>query len=177
MVAVGSWTAVVATNTATELQLAPVRPGATTAWAGSTPPAGAGYRLPDVPGNRAGVALANGRLSDLALRHNRVWDGQQRKSQTHGLWVTSDGIHGSAELPGQRLRGQLRRRRPPVDTPIRLTGGPRARIQRDVPAAFLTPTAELGAATGIEFGPGGRLIAVAEPVRRGGGTAGVVRPG
>ena len=40
-----------------------------------------------------------------------------------------------------------------------------------------TPTAELGAATGIEFGPGGRLIAVAEPVRRGGGTAGVVRPG
>ena len=34
MVAVGNWTAVVATNTATELQLAPVRPGATTAWAG-----------------------------------------------------------------------------------------------------------------------------------------------
>ena len=35
---------------------------------------------------------------------------------------------------------------------------------------------ELGAATAIEFRPGGRLIASAEPVRRGGGAAGVVHP-
>ena len=35
---------------------------------------------------------------------------------------------------------------------------------------------EIGAVTGIELRPGGRLIAVAEPVRRGGGDAGVVRP-
>jgi gamma-glutamyltranspeptidase/glutathione hydrolase len=34
--------------------------------------------------------------------------------------------------------------------------------------------AELGAATAIEFGRRGRLIASAEPVRRGGGAAGVV---
>jgi gamma-glutamyltranspeptidase/glutathione hydrolase len=34
---------------------------------------------------------------------------------------------------------------------------------------------EIGAATGIDFGPGGRLLAAAEPVRRGGGSAAVVR--
>jgi gamma-glutamyltranspeptidase/glutathione hydrolase len=37
-------------------------------------------------------------------------------------------------------------------------------------------TPEIGAATGIEFLPGGRLLAAAEPVRRGGGSAAVVRP-
>ena len=36
--------------------------------------------------------------------------------------------------------------------------------------------AEIGAATGIEFLPGGRMLAAAEPVRRGGGAAEVVRP-
>ena len=40
---------------------------------------------------------------------------------------------------------------------------------------FGTP-AEIGAATGVEFLPGGRLLAAAEPVRRGGGSAGVVVP-
>jgi gamma-glutamyltranspeptidase/glutathione hydrolase len=37
-----------------------------------------------------------------------------------------------------------------------------------------TETPELGAATGIEFLPGGLLLAAAEPDRRGGGSAGVV---
>jgi gamma-glutamyltranspeptidase/glutathione hydrolase len=36
------------------------------------------------------------------------------------------------------------------------------------------PVAELGAATGIEYLPGGLLLAAAEPERRGGGSAGVV---
>ena len=36
--------------------------------------------------------------------------------------------------------------------------------------------AEIGAATGIEFLPGGRMLAAAEPVRRGGGAAEVVKP-
>jgi gamma-glutamyltranspeptidase/glutathione hydrolase len=40
---------------------------------------------------------------------------------------------------------------------------------------FAAP-AEIGAATGIEFLGGGRLLAAAEPVRRGGGSAMVVRP-
>jgi len=39
-----------------------------------------------------------------------------------------------------------------------------------------TSAAEIGAATAIEFGPHHRLTAVAEPVRRGGGSAAVVRP-
>jgi gamma-glutamyltranspeptidase/glutathione hydrolase len=39
-----------------------------------------------------------------------------------------------------------------------------------------TPTPEIGAATGIELLPGGRLQAAAEPVRRGGGAAEVVCP-
>jgi gamma-glutamyltranspeptidase/glutathione hydrolase len=37
-------------------------------------------------------------------------------------------------------------------------------------------TAEIGAATAIEFGPDGLLTAVSEPVRRGGGSAEVVEP-
>jgi len=39
-----------------------------------------------------------------------------------------------------------------------------------------TSAAEIGAATAIEFGPRGRLTAVAEPTRRGGGSALVVKP-
>jgi gamma-glutamyltranspeptidase/glutathione hydrolase len=38
------------------------------------------------------------------------------------------------------------------------------------------PMAEIGAATAIELGPGGRMVAAAEPVRRGGGYAAVVHP-
>lgn len=41
---------------------------------------------------------------------------------------------------------------------------------------FAADVAELGAATAIEFTRGGGFIASAEPVRRGGGAAGVVRP-
>ena len=40
-----------------------------------------------------------------------------------------------------------------------------------------TSAAQIGAATAIELGPRGRLTAVAEPTRRGGGSALVVRPG
>jgi gamma-glutamyltranspeptidase / glutathione hydrolase len=36
-------------------------------------------------------------------------------------------------------------------------------------------TPEIGAATGVEFMPDGRVVAVAEPVRRGGGSAAVVK--
>jgi gamma-glutamyltranspeptidase/glutathione hydrolase len=46
-----------------------------------------------------------------------------------------------------------------------------------VPAGdAFTSAAEIGAATAIEFGPGNRMVAAAEPVRRGGGSAMVVRP-
>jgi len=39
-----------------------------------------------------------------------------------------------------------------------------------------TTSAEIGAVTGIEFLPAGRMLAAAEPTRRGGGSAQVVRP-
>ncbi len=39
-----------------------------------------------------------------------------------------------------------------------------------------TSAAEIGAVTALEFSRSGRVLAVAEPVRRGGGDAGVVRP-
>ncbi|WP_310528772.1 gamma-glutamyltransferase [Nocardioides sp.] len=46
-----------------------------------------------------------------------------------------------------------------------------------VPAGdALTSAAQIGAATAIEFGANGRLTAVSEPVRRGGGSARVVEP-
>ena len=41
---------------------------------------------------------------------------------------------------------------------------------------IFTGSHEIGAATGIEFGPGGLLTVAAEPDRRGGGSATVVRP-
>ena len=40
----------------------------------------------------------------------------------------------------------------------------------------LTSAAEIGAVSALEFFPNGRIQAVAEPVRRGGGDARVVRP-
>jgi gamma-glutamyltranspeptidase/glutathione hydrolase len=40
----------------------------------------------------------------------------------------------------------------------------------------LTANPEIGAATGVEFLPDGRVLAAAEPVRRGGGSAAVVKP-
>ncbi|WLQ05969.1 gamma-glutamyltransferase [Arthrobacter oryzae] len=39
-----------------------------------------------------------------------------------------------------------------------------------------TSAAEIGAATAVEFGPGGLMVAAAEPARRGGGSAMVVKP-
>jgi gamma-glutamyltranspeptidase/glutathione hydrolase len=39
-----------------------------------------------------------------------------------------------------------------------------------------TEIAEIGAATGVEFLPDGQVLAAAEPVRRGGGSAAVVKP-
>ena len=39
-----------------------------------------------------------------------------------------------------------------------------------------TVNPEIGAATGVEFLPNGQVVAAAEPVRRGGGSAAVVKP-
>jgi gamma-glutamyltranspeptidase/glutathione hydrolase len=53
--------------------------------------------------------------------------------------------------------------------------GPQATALTSLGYRFGAP-AEIGAATGIEFLPGNRLLAAAEPVRRGSGAAGVVSP-
>ncbi|RIQ10953.1 gamma-glutamyltransferase [Jiangella rhizosphaerae] len=57
-----------------------------------------------------------------------------------------------------------------------IADGPLGAILRDEYGHSLAETAEIGAATGIEFLGRHRLQAVAEPVRRGGGSAGVVFP-
>jgi gamma-glutamyltranspeptidase/glutathione hydrolase len=53
---------------------------------------------------------------------------------------------------------------------------PEAQALATVYGHVLSPTGEIGAATGIEFLDGGRLLAAAEPQRRGGGSAAVVKP-
>ena len=53
---------------------------------------------------------------------------------------------------------------------------PDAQALATVYGHVLSPTGEIGAATGIEFLDGGRLLAAAEPQRRGGGSAAVVKP-
>jgi gamma-glutamyltranspeptidase/glutathione hydrolase len=51
-----------------------------------------------------------------------------------------------------------------------------ADLQSRFGQSFAQPMLEIGAATGVEFLPDGRLEAAAEPVRRGGGSAAVVNP-
>jgi Pectate lyase superfamily protein len=88
-------TTFVLANDDTELSLAPVRPGATTAWPEGTPSPGTRYRLPDAPAVRAGVTAAAA-VHSPTIHDNRVWDAQARPTQTHGLVVTAVGVCGSA---------------------------------------------------------------------------------
>ena len=113
-------------------------------------------------GRRAvpGARLA-GRRDD---HHHRAADAGQPHRPGHDA---AGGDGGAARVAAQQRRAAGRAGLP--QRPGR--AGP------DALGHTFAPTAELGAATGIEFGPGGRLIAAAEPVRRGGGAAGVVRPG
>lgn len=75
---VGDRTAIVVSNTETELRLAPVRPGETSAWRGEPPGPGEAYRLPDAPPRRAGITVA-GAIDGLVLRDNQVWDDHQER--------------------------------------------------------------------------------------------------
>lgn len=72
------------------IALAPVRPGATTAWPEGTPHARTPYRLPDVPQARAGITVAAA-VHGPTMHDNRTWDSQRRKTQTHGLRITENG--------------------------------------------------------------------------------------
>lgn len=103
-VMVGNRAARILANTPTELSLAPVRPGVTTAWTGDPPPAGERYHLPDAPAHRAGVTLA-GATERLTLRGNRIWDAQSQRTQTHGLWLTGAGSCVAATVEDNDLTG------------------------------------------------------------------------
>ncbi|WP_327011753.1 right-handed parallel beta-helix repeat-containing protein [Dactylosporangium sp. NBC_01737] len=102
MVAAGGQQAIVVANTATELILAPVRPGAATAWPEGTPPRETRYRLPDAPSVRAGITLAAAALAPT-VRDNRAWDRGPHPTQTHGLRITGDGTCEAGRVHGNDL--------------------------------------------------------------------------
>jgi parallel beta-helix repeat protein len=93
-VTAGAQQAIVMGNTTTELALAPVRPGATTAWPEGTPESGVPYRLPAAPEVRPGITLAAA-VKTPTINDNRVWDSQPRKTQTHGLVIAEGGTCGA----------------------------------------------------------------------------------
>jgi hypothetical protein len=103
-IAAGGQQAVVKANTATELTLAPLRPGATTAWPEGTPPPGAPYQLPDAPDTRAGITLAAANHKPT-IHNNRAWDSQRRQTQTHGLCITVSGTCESGRVHDNDLEG------------------------------------------------------------------------
>jgi hypothetical protein len=86
----GDAEAVVIANTDTVLVLAPHRPGATSAWTGDPPPDGTPYRVPDPPEVRAGVTF-DAEVVSPTLHGNRIWDRQEERTQTHGLYFSSRG--------------------------------------------------------------------------------------
>jgi parallel beta-helix repeat protein len=103
-IAAGAQQAIVMDNSATKLVLAPVRPGATTAWPEGTPPPGAPYRLPDSPATRAGITVAAATYHPT-IHNNRDWDSQPRKTQTHGLWITNSGTCEEGWVHDNELEG------------------------------------------------------------------------
>ena len=78
--------------------------------------------------------------------------------------------------PRASQRNTRRRRRPSPRSSRRTAGRCTARGHQFT-VVTPDPPAEIGAATGIRFLHGGRQQSVAEPTRRGGGSAMVVRPG
>lgn len=84
-------------------------------------------------------------------------------------------------LPEAIAAGRASQRNTPTDLAepafVRRYGDALEALGHDVQTYddIFTGTHEIGAATGIELGPGGRLTVAAEPDRRGGGSATVVR--
>ncbi|MFJ8701534.1 right-handed parallel beta-helix repeat-containing protein [Streptomyces ardesiacus] len=97
-------TAVVVDNTATELTLAPVRPGAGTAWSGGTPGPGAGYRLPDCPAPRAGLTAAAA-VTHPYVQGNRVRDDGHPRTQVHAVWIAPEATWTGGRVSGNDFGG------------------------------------------------------------------------
>jgi hypothetical protein len=101
-VTVGGQTALVTFNTSTELALAPVRPGADTAWPDGVPEPGSAYRLPAAPGPRAGLTVAAA-VTRPQMHGNRIGDDQRARTQTHGMRITRDGRWTSGRVSDNDL--------------------------------------------------------------------------
>ncbi|GGQ61966.1 right-handed parallel beta-helix repeat-containing protein [Streptomyces flaveolus] len=97
-------TAVVAGNTATELTLAPERPGATTAWPDGAPAPGSVYRLPDPPAPRAGLTAAAA-VTHPYVHGNRVRDDGHPRTQTHALWIAHEATWTGGRVSGNDFSG------------------------------------------------------------------------
>ncbi|MFI2645438.1 right-handed parallel beta-helix repeat-containing protein [Streptomyces sp. NPDC018610] len=103
-VTVGAQAAVVTRNTATELTLAPHRPGADTAWPDGVPAPGSRYRLPAAPDMRAGLAVGAA-VTRAEMHGNTIGDGRAAPTQTHGMGVTADGAWTDGRVCDNDLRG------------------------------------------------------------------------
>src|SRR2546423_5212363 len=80
----------VATNTEQELRLFPFRPGASTAWTKGVPEDGTLYLIKDeAPAACAGVGIA-APTTNAWIRGNRIWDNQERPTQTREVYVADD---------------------------------------------------------------------------------------
>jgi gamma-glutamyltranspeptidase / glutathione hydrolase len=148
--------------------------------------------------------LLNNELTDFnfdSLSHPNRADGHKRPRSSmsptivtrHGLPFVAVGSPGGSTIPPTVLQVLLERLDLGATLPEAIAR-PRA-AQRNTAAttaepAFVSspegqaliarghtfaPMAEIGAVTGLEFLSGGRTLAAAEPVRRGGGSAAVVR--
>ncbi|MCZ9351727.1 right-handed parallel beta-helix repeat-containing protein [Streptomyces mutabilis] len=98
-------TAVVTDNTATELTLAPRRPGARTAWpSDGTPARGAAYRLPDAPSPRTGLTAAAA-VTHPYVHGNRIRDDGHPHTQTHALWIAPEATWTAGRVSGNDFSG------------------------------------------------------------------------
>ncbi|MEJ1198184.1 MULTISPECIES: right-handed parallel beta-helix repeat-containing protein [unclassified Streptomyces] len=97
-------TVVVTDNTATELTLAPERPGARTAWPGGTPGPGAAYRLPDSPAPRTGLTAAAA-VTHPYVHGNRVRDDGHPRTQTHAVWIAHEATWTGGRVSGNDFSG------------------------------------------------------------------------
>ncbi|SCF10634.1 Right handed beta helix region [Micromonospora coriariae] len=114
---VGRSVALVASNTGDELTLAPVRPDALSAWSGDIPPPGSRYELSPAPARRAGITI-DAAFDSATIRGNRIWDSQETRTQTDGLWITERGSCVDCRVEGNDLGGNadqgMRLDTPPV---------------------------------------------------------------
>ncbi|MFF0701997.1 right-handed parallel beta-helix repeat-containing protein [Streptomyces tendae] len=97
-------TAGVTDNTATRLTLAPLRPGAGTAWPHGTPGPGTAYRLPDSPAPRAGLTAAAA-VTHPYVHGNRVRDDGHPRTQVHAVWIAPEATWTGGRVSGNDFSG------------------------------------------------------------------------